>query len=522
MKKKPLSIFLSLLTLALLLYNFIDNVPYFLITKQDVAFKKPKGFPKPIYDLEKNKPTPEGFMLGRKLFYDPILSKDNTISCATCHQQFAAFAQTDHSFSHGVNGLFGKRNAPALQNLIWRDAFMVDGGINHLDLQPIAPITNPLEMNESLNSVLKKLQQNKEYVTLFKYVFKDSTINSTNFLKSLSQFLSLLISADSRYDRYIHKKDTLSKSELNGLKLFRVNCASCHTEPLFTDNLYRSNGIGINPVIKDSGRFLITRLPTDLMKFKVPSLRNIEVSYPYMHDGRFYSLKQVLNHYAKISSPKNEVDPVLKQGMQLNEQDKTDIIAFLKTLTDKAFLKDKRFMNPNGYAYAPKPIIKTEPKIIATKEAADTVAKYKNKWDLIKLTTINEIPQYLSYIDKLEEIPQSILRLTKKQKNIALENLRLELLAGKKHKDAIKNYITFGQPSNKDEIIEPCKKQLKNTINDADIINSQLKRQSKKGWVVLVKYKAKNKSGEYIEKTANFDVKYNPIEKNYVILQANY
>jgi cytochrome c peroxidase len=519
MKKSFLAILFSLLSLVLL-FSFIDNGSYFLITKQDVAFKKPKGFPKPLYDLEKNKPTPEGFMLGRKLFYDPILSKDNTVSCATCHQQFAAFAQTDHSFSHGVNGLFGKRNAPALQNLIWRDAFMVDGGVNHLDLQPIAPITNPLEMNEDLPSVLKKLQQNKEYVALFKEVYKDSIISSNHFLKSLSQFLSLLISADSRYDRYIHKKDTLSNYELNGLKLFRANCASCHTEPLFTDNSYRSNSIGINPVIKDSGRFLITRLPADLMKFKVPSLRNIEVSYPYMHDGRFYSLKQVLNHYSKISSSKNVIDPILKNMPVLNDQEQKDIIAFLKTLTDKAFLHDKRFMDPGTRIYIPKPIVKTETKVVP-KIDESIIAKYKTEWESVTLATIDGIPQYISYMDKLDEITQNISKQLKKQKNTELENLRSEFLASKKHKEAIKNYIIFGQPTSKDEIIKPCKKQLKNIVNETDIIDSELKGQSKKGWVVLVKYNSKNKSGNIVLKTINFDVKYNPIEKNYVILKAN-
>lgn len=519
MKKSFLAILFFLLSLVLL-FSFIDNGSYFLITKQDVAFKKSKGFPKPLYDLEKNKPTPEGFMLGRKLFYDPILSRDNTVSCATCHQQFAAFAQTDHSFSHGVNGAFGKRNAPALQNLIWRDAFMVDGGVNHLDLQPIAPITNPLEMNEDLVSVLSKLQQNKEYVALFKEVYKDSVISSSHFLKSLSQFLSLLISADSRYDKYKRGKDTLSKSELNGLKLFRANCASCHTEPLFSDNSYRNNGIGINPTIKDSGRFLITRLPADLMKFKVPSLRNIEVSYPYMHDGRFYSLKQVLNHYSKISSSKNEVDPILKNMPSLNEQEQKDIIAFLKTLTDKAFLHDKRFMDPGTHIYNPKPIGKTETKI-ANPVDENIITKYKNEWESVTLTTIDGIPQYISYMDRLDEITQNISKQIKKQKNIELENLRSEFLSSKKHKEAIKNYIIFGQPASKDEIIEPCKKQLKSSINEADIIDIKLNGQSKKGWVVLVKYKTKNKSGEALVKTANFDVKYNPIEKNYVVLKGN-
>ena len=129
---------------------FIEDNPYFIINKKDVEFKIPKGFPKTVYDFRKNKITPEGFVLGRKLFYDPILSKDSSISCAFCHQRFAAFAHIDHSVSHGINGLLGKRNVPAIQNLAWESSFMWDGGINHIELQPIAPITNPVEMNETL------------------------------------------------------------------------------------------------------------------------------------------------------------------------------------------------------------------------------------------------------------------------------------------------------------------------------------------------------------------------------------
>jgi hypothetical protein len=389
---------------------------------------------------------------------------------------------------------------------------MLDGGINHLDLQPISPITNPLEMNENLSSVLKKLQQNKEYVSLFKAVYKDSIITSDKFLKSLSQFLSLLISANSRYDRFINEKDTLSKSEKNGLKLFRANCASCHKEPLFTDNSYRNNGLTISPTLNDSGRFLITRLPNDLLQFKVPSLRNIEVTYPYMHDGRFYNLKQVLNHYAKVSSSKEIIDPILKKEIKLNDQEKTDMIAFLKTLTDKNFLKDRRFMNPNGFIPTTKIIVK--PSIL---NEEDLIEKYKIDWDSIKITTIAGIPQYANYIDKLDEIPQSISKLTKKPNNtyLKLENLRLELLAGKKHKEAIKNYITYGQPANAEEIITPCKKHISN-LTEIEIIESQLTGQSKNGWMVLIKYKIKS---EPDLKTKTFTVKYNPIERNYVILK---
>lgn len=513
--KKSRSVIICFVLGLILLYSFVDNGNYFLITKKDVVFKQPKDFPKPVYDLEKNKPTPAGFMLGRKLFYDPILSKDNTVSCATCHQQFAGFAHTDHSFSHGIYGLFGKRNAPALQNLVWKDAFMVDGGVNHLDLQPIAPITNHVEMDETLSNVIKKLQQNKEYVAMFNYAFNDSVITSDKFLKSISQFLALLVSADSRYDRYKLGKDTLSKSELNGLKLFRANCSSCHTEPLFTDNSYRNNGIGFNPVLKDSGRFLITRIPADILKFKVPSLRNIEVNYPYMHDGRFFSLKQVLNHYSKVSTSKNKADTLLKQGMHLNEQEQNDIIVFLKTLTDKAFLHDKRFMDPGTYVYLPKPSAQKVKKLPTN---ADNIPEqYKREWESVTLTSLGDIPQYISYMDRLDEIIQKISKQIKDKKNTDLENLRSEFLASKKHKEAIKNYITFGQPASKDEIINPCKLYLKNAIKDVEITESTLK-QLKQAWLVIIKYK----TGDTIIKEASFDINHNVIENNFSVAKANY
>jgi cytochrome c peroxidase len=507
-------VLICLFLFTILLNGFITD-DYFSITQKDIEFKIPKGFPKPIYDLTKNKITPAGFLLGRKLFYDGILSKDNTISCASCHQRFAAFSHIDHQLSHGINGLIGKRNVPALQNLIWSNTFMWDGGVNHLDLQPVSPITHPLEMAETLNNVLKKLQQNKEYVLMFKQVYNDTVITTDRFLKSLSQFLALMISADSRYDRYVHGKDTLSKSEKRGLKLFRANCASCHKEPLFTDNSYRNNGLTINPSLKDSGRLMITGLKTDYLKFKVPSLRNVEMSYPYMHDGRFYSLKQVLNHYAKTNTEGEIRDPVLQKGIKLDEQEKTDIIAFLKTLTDKNFLHDRRFDDPFLAAYRPAAIKKSDTQPIILNEDV-LIAKYKSAWDSIQLNTISEIPQYATYIDELDKITEQISKYTKKPdtKLLKLEELRLQLMNSKKHKEAITNYFTYGQPALLSEIIEPCKQALSLTNKtDMEIIKAEVKRPSKTGWVVLISYKTKGSTD--VIKTSSFEVTYNPINKNF-------
>ena len=344
MKRKSVLIFLcSLLVLTL---SFTEENPYFIITKKDVKLSIPKGFPKPVYDFKQNKITPEGFTLGRRLFYDPILSKDSSTSCASCHQRFAAFAHIDHPLSHGINGLIGTRNVPALQNLIWQDNFMWDGSINHIELQPLAPLTNAREMDETLQNVIKKLQNKQDYVLLFKKAYKDTTITSERLLKSIAQFLGLMISTNSKYDRFTRGEEIFTESEHRGLALFRRNCENCHKEPLFTDNSFRNAGIKYDTLLKDKGRQAITGFESDYMKFKVPSLRNIELTYPYMHDGRFRNLNQVLDHYNTISKKDPYADKSFERNIKLTEQNKADLIVFLKALTDQSFLHDRRFADP--------------------------------------------------------------------------------------------------------------------------------------------------------------------------------
>ncbi|MDQ3046824.1 MAG: c-type cytochrome [Bacteroidota bacterium] len=316
------------------------------VSKKDVAFILPEGFPKPNYDFSTNRLSPDIFTLGRKLFYDPILSKDSSTSCESCHQRVAAFAHIDHALSHGIDGQIGTRNVPSLQNLIWNNSFMWDGGANHIDTQPISPITSPIEMNESLAHIIIKLKKNREYRSLFKKAYKDTIINSERILKSLAQFTGLMISANSRYDKYIAGKDTFSIQEKNGLDLFRSKCASCHKEPLFTDNTFRNNGIKADTSLKDFGRGKITNMEYDNYKFKVPGLRNIEMTFPYMHDGRYKKLKDVMKHYSS-QNHNLPTDPEVKNIGELNDKERKDIIAFLLTLTDKEFLNDRRFKNPN-------------------------------------------------------------------------------------------------------------------------------------------------------------------------------
>lgn len=349
MKRKLILFFVLPFSILLLLSGFTGYNKYFAITQKDVEFNIPKGFPKPVYNFKHNLPTPAGFVLGRKLFYDPILSKDSSISCGFCHQRIAAFAHIDHALSHGINGLFGKRNVPPLENLVWNTSFMWDGRVNHLEVQPLSPISNPIEMDETIGNIIKKLQRNREYVLMFKSAFNDSIVNSQNMLKALAQFTGLMISDNSRYDKYMRGEDTLSATELKGLHLFRDKCVQCHKEPLFTDNTFRNTGLPMDTNLEDSGVAAINGQMKDFMKFKVPSLRNIEMTYPYMHDGRFRNLKQVLDHYTQKFTKTSGADPILVKGIQLTETDKSNIIAFLKTLTDETFLHDRRFADPSGH-----------------------------------------------------------------------------------------------------------------------------------------------------------------------------
>lgn len=329
-----------------LLPAFSGENPYFHIGKKDVRLKIPKGFPKPVYDFKHNKITPAGFVLGRKLFYDPILSRDSSTSCGSCHQRIAAFGHIDHKLSHGINGLIGTRNVPAIQNVIWAGSFMWDGGINHLDLQPIAPMTSAVEMDETLAHVIQKLQHHKAYPGLFKKAFHQKEITSENLLKALSQFVSLMISDSSRYDRYTRGETTFTEAEQRGLAAFRARCASCHREPLFSDYSFRNIGLKPDTAIGDYGRYRITGLSGDSMKFKVPTLRNVEITYPYMHDGRFRNLQQVLEHYAKGNFYTMLVDDAVKKNIGMPKEEQNDIIAFLKTLTDRSFTYDRRFVDP--------------------------------------------------------------------------------------------------------------------------------------------------------------------------------
>lgn len=297
----------------------------------------PESFPLPVYDLS-GQYSASKFDLGKKLFFDPILSQDSTISCSSCHLPSAAFSDPGSALSTGINFSVGKRNSPSLINLAWQPNFMWDGGVNHIEVQPLAPLTNPLEMGTSMTPIIVKLNQNNEYKIAFEKAFDTDTITSAYLFKALAHYMSCLISSDSRYDQFIRGEIMFSNSELNGMNLFQQNCSGCHVPPLFTDYSYRNNGIGWLPFSPDAGRYIITLNDVDSLKFKVPTLRNVEVSFPYMHDGRINTLEEVVDHYAS-GNHHPDVDPSIS-SITLSSTEKTDLVNFLKTLTDPTFLNN--------------------------------------------------------------------------------------------------------------------------------------------------------------------------------------
>ncbi len=308
-----------------------------------LGLSKPVKWPARVYRVTAIQEQENCIQLGRALFYDPILSRDSTVSCASCHSSYVAFTHVDHPVSHGIDDRIGRRNAPALMNLAWNTSFMWDGAINHLDMQPLAPITNALEMDEQLPRVIDKLQRSPFYRGLFAEVYGDSTVTTERMLKAFAAFLITLESRNSHYDRVMSGEAQFTDQERSGYTIFQQQCNACHTEPLFTNHSFRNNGISPNK--GDVGRVEVTQIPSDSGLFKVPTLRNVYYSRPYMHDGRFAKLSDVVSHYSKGSfSGKASAEMKMVTGM--NEQERLDLTAFLLTLSDSSFVFEKSFQYP--------------------------------------------------------------------------------------------------------------------------------------------------------------------------------
>ncbi|KLT66880.1 cytochrome-c peroxidase [Pedobacter sp. BMA] len=338
MPKKSIVFAMLILSIALM-YACSKNDDDAIAGETLVKFTIPSNFPAPAYNFEDNILTNAGFTLGKKLFYDARLSADKSVSCGSCHQQFAAFANLDHKVSHGVNNCQGKRNAPPLFNLVWQKAFFWDGGVKNIETSPLNAITDTCEMGTDIATIIAFLKNTAPYPELFRKAFGTAEINSQLLLKSITQFTAVLVSGNSKYDKVIRNEGAaFTATELAGYNLFKEKCSSCHTEPLFTDFSYRSNGLDL--VSNDEGRANITGLSADLGTFRVPTLRNIEYTFPYMHDGRFYSLDEVLEHYNSGVKQAKNLDEKLKGGIALSAAEKEQIKAFLKTLTDNEFIKN--------------------------------------------------------------------------------------------------------------------------------------------------------------------------------------
>jgi cytochrome c peroxidase len=320
-----------------------------------------EGFPPPHLPAD-NMPTVAGVQLGRMLFYEPRLSRDNSISCASCHKQEEMFSDA-RTFSEGVDGKLGRRQAMAIINLAWHDKGMFwDGRANDLRHQALMPIQDTVEMDEALDNVVSKLSTDPVYRDQFIRAFGDEAITPQRIAMAIEQFEITLISNRSKYDHYLRGEAQLTASEERGRVLFFSEfnhdtgqkggeCFRCHTGPNFTSLGYQNNGLDSEDRLNDLGRFEVTGNPGERGRFKVPTLRNIALTAPYMHDGRFATLEAVIEHYNTGVVDSYFLDETMIHnlqpgGLQLNAQDVADLKAFLETLTDHHFHTDPRYSNP--------------------------------------------------------------------------------------------------------------------------------------------------------------------------------
>ena len=294
--------------------------------------------------------TEEGIALGKKLFFDKILSGNGTQSCATCHDPQKAFTD-DRQFSDGIDGIFGNRNSMPLFNLAWNfdERFFWDGRALSIERQAFEPVTNLIEMHANWAIVANKLQEHSEYPILFKQAFGTLTIDSTLVTKAIAQFERTIISGNSKFDQFLRGETTLTTEEQNGFDIFmdeaRGDCFHCHgsnNNPLWTDNSFHNNGL--DTTFSDLGLGAITGDPADNGKFKSPSIRNLVYTAPYMHDGRFSTIEEVINHYSEGLKPSATIDPLMKKvnngGVNLSAKDKADLKAFLLSLSDLDFINN--------------------------------------------------------------------------------------------------------------------------------------------------------------------------------------
>ena len=315
--------------------NYFSTTPFII--------ENTYGFPN--MNIPSNNPmTVEGVALGKILFSDPILSFDNSQSCSSCHLQTSGFSDTNQ-FSTGIDGLIGNRNASTIINAGWNSSNFWDGRTITLEDQAFEPVVNPIEMHNTWLNVESTLNNSEQYKQLFKDAFNIEYIDSTHVVMAIAQFERTLISVNSKFDKYLKGEAQLTQEELNGYAIFnseKGDCFHCHGTQLFMDNLFHNNGLDPEP-FTDNGLGDITDNSLDNGKFKTPTLRNIEFTSPYMHDGRFSTLEEVVEHYDSGGVYSSTIDPLMKKlgvGLLLTNQEKQDLIAFLETLSDIDFINN--------------------------------------------------------------------------------------------------------------------------------------------------------------------------------------
>ncbi len=307
---------------------------------------------------ERNPFSKDKIELGRMLFYDPILSADNSISCGSCHLQSKAFSDGTALTKIGVSGNPLLRHSPSLINLAWMEGLFWDGGAKDLESLAFGPITHPDEMGLSLKEMEERLNAHAEYPDLFKKAFDVNEVRRVEVARALAQFQRTLISADSKYDQWKRKENgaVLDPLEKKGLGLYEKYCSSCHSTDLFTDNSYHNNGLNDDFSDKSHefiflGRFRISFDSSDMGAFKTPTLRNIMLTAPYMHDGRFSTIDEVLDHYSEGIKGSPYLDEKLQKDgkpikFKFSPEDRKSLIAFLNSLTDQKFTTDPSISDP--------------------------------------------------------------------------------------------------------------------------------------------------------------------------------
>jgi len=306
----------------------------------------PAEFPEvPIPD--DNPITNSKVELGRFLFYDKQLSKDQTISCSSCHQPENAFSDAGKSKSIGIYGRIGKRNSPTLTNVAYNLRYFAEGGVPTLELQAIAPLIDILEMGINTDTLVDRLKLDVQYKSKFKSAWGDEQITIERVTKSIASFERMLISSNSAFDKWRRgDENAISSSAKNGYEIFfgeKGDCFHCHNGFNFTDNGFHNTSL--DSVTIDYGRYRVTLKDNDIAKFKTPTLRNIEKTFPYMHDGRFQTLEEAVNHYNSGGKHHPNSDALMRP-LHLTDQEKQDLVSFLKSLTDESFINNSKFLSP--------------------------------------------------------------------------------------------------------------------------------------------------------------------------------